>query len=415
MKRRLIAFALALALVFSLTACGLTPGKSVDLMQGIKANEVNTDVDLRGSGAVAVTDFAVRLFQKSMEDGESSLISPISVLCALAMTANGATGEARAQMEDVLGLPAEELNEYLHAYMEQLPQGDKYKLSLANAVWFRDDKGLAVKDEFLQMNTDYYGAGIFKAPFNETTCNDINSWVKENTGGMIQKILDEIPPETMMYLINAVAFDAEWQRKYYDTQVREGIFTQENGTEETAVYLWGEEHLYMEDDFATGFAKRYADEKYLFVAMLPKDGVSINEYVQSLTGERLHDLLKGREMITVRTSIPKFEHECSMELSDTLKAMGMILPFESNGWFEGIGTSEEGPLMLSKVLHKTYISVDEAGTKAGAATAAMIDAGAAPDKEYKEVYLDRPFVYMIVDTETNIPIFIGTVMEVDGA
>lgn len=410
MKKKLTALFLAALLLLSLVACAAASA-STDLMSGISANKVSTEVDLTGSGAVAVTDFAVRLFQKSMVDGESSLISPISVLCALAMTANGAAGETRAQMESVLGMSVEELNEYLHVYMEQLPEGDKYKLSIANGIWFKDDKNFIVNQEFLQANADYYGAGIYKAPFDKGTCDDINDWVSEHTEKMIDGIVNEIPDDAVMYLINALVFDAEWKTIYNENQVRENTFTSESGEEQQVDFMYGTLREYLEDDLATGFVKPYADGKYAFVAMLPKEGISVAKYVESLSGEHIQTMLAQPRNIEVRTSLPKFEMEYETELSNVLQSMGMYLPFTVG--MDGMGTSAFGPIVISKVTHKTYIAVDEKGTKAGAATAVMMEPTSAPlTEEYKAVYLDRPFVYMIVDCETNIPIFIGTVMDV---
>lgn len=416
MKKRLNAFGLVFALIISmagvLTACEVASANSVDLMQGIRANEVSADVDLTGSGAVAVTDFAARLFRSSAMAGENTLISPLSVLYALAMTANGATGEARAQMEDVLGMPVEELNKYLHAYLEQLPQGDKYQLSIANAVWFKDVESFTVNQDFLQINADYYGAGIYKAPFDKGTCQDINDWVSKHTDKMIDGIIDEIPGDAVMYLVNALAFDAEWATIYKETQIREGTFTSEAGEEQQADFMYSTLHEYLEDELATGFVKEYAAGKYAFVAMLPKEGVSVAEYVQSLTGEHLQKLLEEPQKMEVRTSLPKFKAEYEADLSEVLKTMGMMHPFVSG--LEGVGTSTEDiHIAISRVLHKTFIAVDEKGTKAGAATAVEMAPGSEPfPEEYKVVYLDRPFMYLIVDREANIPIFIGTVMDI---
>lgn len=417
MKKRVIAFVLFLALMCSmagvLTACGVASAKSVDLMQGIKANEVNTEVDMTGSGAVAVTDFAVRLFQNSMTVGETSLISPVSVLYALAMTANGARGESRTQMEEVLGMPVEELNEYLHVWLGWLSrQGDNCKLSLANAIWFKDVESFTVNEEFLQTNADYYGAGIYKAPFDKGTCNDINSWVSKHTDKMIGGIIDEIPDDAVMYLVNALAFDAEWKKIYNERDVKEGTFTSEDGEEQQAEFMYSTLYEYLEDNLATGFVKQYAGGRYAFVAMLPNEGVSVAEYVQSLTGGHLQKLLAEPREIKVRTSLPKFKAEYEADLSEVLKTMGMVLPFAKG--LEGVGTSTEDIYMaISRVVHKTFISVDEKGTKAGAATAVeLAPTSAPPAEEIKMVYLDRPFVYMIVDNVTNIPIFTGTVMDV---
>lgn len=417
MKKRLIAFVLFLALMICmagvLSACGVASAGSVDLMKGVNANKVSADVDLTGSGALAVTDFGVRLFRESMIEGENSLISPISVIFALSMTANGAIGESRTQMEEVLGMPVEELNEYLHTYLNQLPQGDKHKLSLANAIWFKDDESFTVNETFLQTNADYYGAGIFKAPFDKGTCADINNWVSKYTDKMIDGIINEIPDDDVMYLVNALAFDAEWKTVYSERAVREGVFTTEKGEEQQAEFMVGTLYEYLEDDLATGFVKQYAGGKYAFVAMLPNEGVSVAEYVQSLTGEHLQKLLAEPENIEVHTLLPKFEAEYEADLSEVLKTMGMVLPFMKG--LEGVGTSTEDIYVaISRVVHKTFIAVDEKGTKAGAATVVkMYGTMDAPPKEYKEVYLDRPFVYTIVDCETNIPIFIGTVMRIE--
>lgn len=411
MKKRFIAFVLFLALVFSmagiLTACEVASAKSVDLMQGVAANEVTAEVELTGSGAVAVTDFSVRLFQQSMTVGENALISPVSVLYALAMTANGASGESRAQMEDVIGMSVEEMNEYLHAWQRWLSKrGERYELSIANAIWFKDVESFTVNGEFLQTNADYYGAGIYKAPFDKGTCRDINNWVSQNTDQMIDGIINEIPDDAVMYLVNALAFDAEWGTIYKASQVREGIFTSEKGEEQQADFMYSTLREYLEDDLATGFVKQYAGGRYAFVAMLPNEGVSVVEYVQSLTGEHLQNLLSEPRNVEVRTSLPKFEAEYEADLSEVLKTMGMVLPFVSG--MEGVIH-----MAISRVIHKTFIAVDEKGTKAGAATAVeMNPTSAPPPEEYKEVYLDRPFVYMIIDHVTKSPIFIGTVMEV---
>lgn len=414
MKKRLTALILACLLLLSLAACAAASAASVDLMKDVKPNDVTADVDLTGSGATAATDFAVRLFRAGMTEGENSLISPMSVLYALAMTANGAVGEARTQMEAVLGMPVEGWNEYLHAWMERLPtDGERYKLSLANAIWFRDVESFTVNRDFLQTNADYYGAGIYKAPFDRETVKDINSWVSKHTDGMIEGIVDAIPEDTVMYLLNALAFDAEWAAIYKENQVGDGIFTTESGAEQQVEYMRSTLRQYLEDELATGFIKHYAGDRYAFVAMLPNEGISVAEYVEFLTGEGLQKLLAEPVSVEVRTSLPKFTTEFEADLSEILKAMGMEAPFE--GGMTGIGISADLPDMrISKVVHKTFITVDEKGTRAGAVTAVSnAPTGAEPSKDYKEVYLDRPFVYLIVDCETNIPIFIGTVMSVN--
>lgn len=417
MNKRMILMITSLLLVcaigINLTGCS-TKVQAKDLMEGITPNPVTPLEDLTSQSAT-VTDFAVRLFQTSEKSGENTLISPLSVLCALSMTANGAENETLQQMETVLGMTTQELNLYLYSYMQGLPQGEKYKLSLANSIWFTEDESFTVNPDFLQTNADYYGASIYKTPFNDQTCKDINNWVKQNTDGMIPEILDRISEDAVMYLVNALAFDAEWMEVYEKNQVKDGVFTKEDGTKQNVVFMHGPESTYLEDEKATGFMKMYQGGKYAFVAMLPNEGVSISDYVASLDGAALNTLLSNPQYTTVYTSMPKFETEYDVEMSDILKEMGMPIAFEpTKADFAGIGTSTEGGVYISRVLHKTFISVGEKGTKAGAATVVEANCGSAmPPQEPKEVYLDRPFVYMLIDCENNIPFFIGTLMNAE--
>ena len=383
-------------------------------MEGVTPNSVTALTDL-SSGSVDATDFAIRLFKQTNEDGKNTLISPLSVLCALAMTANGAEGETREQMEAVLGMSVEELNLYLYSYINSLPQGEKYKLSVANSIWFTDDDRFTVNQDFLQTNADYYGADIYKTPFDKQTLKDINNWVKNETDNMIPKVLEDIPDAAIMYLINALAFEAEWTEIYEKNQVRDKTFTKEDGTKQDVELMYSTEGKYLEDENATGFVKYYKERKYAFVALLPNEGVTVSEYVNSLDGASLAALLANAESRSVETAIPKFESEYDIEMSSILEAMGMSNAFNVTfADFTGIGDSTEGGIYISKVIHKTYIQVGEKGTKAGAVTAIeMNDGSAGPPDEIKQVYLDRPFVYMLIDCETNTPFFIGTVMDVN--
>ena len=413
--KKLIALLLVFAMALGMTACSQVSAN--DLMKDVPAKAVDVLPDM-DAGAAAAADFGVRLFKTSMEEGENTLISPLSVLYALAMTANGADGETLAQMEQVLGMDVDNLNSYMLAYLELLPESKDYKMSLANSIWFKDDPNFAVEQSFLQTNADYYGAGAYKAAFDEGTRNDINNWVKEHTDGMIPEIIDEIPDEAIMYLVNALAFDAKWADEYEEHQIREGRFTMEDGIRQDVDMMHSEEHTYLEDDMATGFIKYYKDRKYAFVAMLPNEGVSVSQYVDSLTGEHLRELLNNPQDLTVFASIPKFETEYDIEMSEVLQEMGMTDAFD---WqvadFSRLGTyNVDGMnICINRVLHKTFISVSEQGTRAGAATAVeMVAEGAMEIVEFKEVVLDRPFVYMLIDCETNLPFFIGTMMNVNG-
>jgi serpin B len=362
-----------------------------------------------------VAEFSLELFKKSAAEQKNALVSPLSVMLALAMAANGADRETLSQMEGLLGggIALPELNEYLCTYAKNLPSGDKSKLKIANSIWFRDDENrLYVEENFLQKNADYYSAAAYKAAFGSQTLKDINNWVKTNTDGMIENILDKITDEAMLYLINAVVFDAEWQRTYCKENIIKDDFTDINGNVKSVDFMQSSEYGYLDDGMATGFVKRYAGDSYSFAALLPNKKIAIGDYIASLTGEKFINTLKNAAQETVYASMPKFKYEYEIQLNDALKALGMPDAFDvEKADFKKMAKSSEGSIFIGKVLHKTYISVDELGTKAGAATMVEMETGGMP-AEPKIVRLDRPFVYAIIDNATNLPVFIGTVLTI---
>ena len=173
--------------------------------------------------------------------------------------------------------------------------------------------------------------------------------------------------------------------------------------------MYSEENIYLEDENATGYMKYYDGKNYAFVVLLPNRGIKLHEYINTLTGEKLQTILTNASDELIKTSLPKFTSDYDVEMSNILIALGMKDAFdEDKADFSSLGTITDNNISISRVLHKTHIAVDEAGTKAGAATAVEMQEKAAMI-EQKSVYLDRPFLYMIIDTKANLPIFMGTV------
>ena len=385
--------------------------RAADLTEGIKAKPVSgraADDAFKNSSA----DFAIRLFQKARDENKNSLISPLSVMLVLSMTANGAKGETLVQMEALLGgdIPMETLNEYLYSYIKALPSEKTAKLNSANSIWFRDN-GFTAEKAFLQKNADYYGAAAYKSVFNEKTLRDINNWVKKNTDGKIEKIIDNIDSDSVMYLINTVLFDAEWENIYKKDEIRDGAFTAIDSTKKTVPMMYSEEHSYLDDGKATGFIKPYKSG-YSFVALLPNEDVSLSDYVASMTGGTFIGMIKNAKDVLVETAIPKFSYDYDIEMSGALKALGMTKPFDAaKADFSALVSSDSGNIFISRVLHKAYIAVDEKGTKAGAATAVEIKETGVAVGIYS-VTLDRPFVYAVIDDACGLPVFIGAVTDI---
>ena len=426
MIRRTVSALLSAALLMGFCACSDGSGtekkfslsnSTTDMMANVepsaKALVFKKDEDRQQVFEKGYRNFALMLFKKcSAKDGKkNTLVSPLSVMTALAMTANGAKGSTLDQMQKTLGktMNSEQLNQYLGAYLNGLPSSEKAKFASANSIWAKENS-LDFKKDFLQTNADYYGADVFQSKFDQKTLDDINGWVNENTDGMIPKVLDEIPGAAVMYLINALSFDAEWQEIYREDQVYEGDFTDIDGTTEQVSMMRSTEPVYLNDGKAQGFVKPYASG-YSFIAMLPNEGISLGDYISSMNYGKIVTQIKAEEPQPVLAILPKFSAKYATELSDVLRNNGMPDAFDQmKADFSGMADVTPGYLYISRVIHKTAIDVDERGTKAGAVTAVEMSKNAA--LMMNVVSLDRPFVYMIIDNESSLPIFIGQVTHI---
>lgn len=420
MKKSFISILIITGLLINLTAC--SEKESTVTAKNLTATATKSDIAISGAleevNQVALMRFygelLIETHQNASEGQGNSMISPLSIATALSMTQLGASGETLSQMEEVFGLSKAAMASYLSSYITQLPSSETAEFYLANSIWIKDVPSLSVQDNFLGDNKVYFNPAIYKVPFDATTLSDINNWTKNNTNGMIEKVLEEIKEDAVLYLINALCFEGEWENTYYEHQVRDGIFTNLDGTESTVELMYSSESGYLEGESFTGFSKSYKGDTYKFVGLLPEEGSSTEDILAEITAnpEKFMNLLETSNEFVDSVALPKFEQEFSVELSDTLKELGIRNAFDGNlADFTKMATSSEGNIYISRVIHKTYINVDELGTKAGAVTLVEMTSGSATVTERKEVHLNRPFVYLIVDTEENLPLFMGVVNE----
>ena len=364
----------------------------------------------------AAADFAVCLLRETLKDDENRegnlLLSPASVLQALGLAANGAGGSTLEQMEEVFGMDLETLNGWLTGEGSRREELTGY--SQANALWLNDTGRLQPRREYLDRMQSLFGASVFTLPFDESGREEINRWTEEQTEGMIKEVLEEIPEDTMMYLVNAAAFDARWEEAYGQEQLRAETFTCRGGEEKTVTMMYSTEHRYLTDGVAEGFLKSYEGGAYAFAALLPPEDMDVDTYAAGLTGQGIQKMLQNVQDRQVEAAMPRFSINCDEDLEEALKSMGMSEAFDPvHADFSGIGKAGMGGLSLGSVQHKAFLEVNEKGTRAAAATAAGVMAiSAGTEREIKEIRLDRPFVCMIVDMETGCPLFLGVIRDV---
>jgi len=418
-KKRLCSVIIAIILIaLPLISCEASPSPRIFTRPdvSISANNITDAFSVSRPDTILVeekfvlntADFSVELFQNvfSQNVNSNSLVSPLSVLFALGMTANGAGGETLEQMERVLagGISIERLNNNLFSYREELISEHNSILETANSIWFRDYGGINIDNSFLETNKRYFDACAFRAPFNSQTVSDINNWVYYNTFGMINRVVNYIPPDAIMYLINTIAFYSEWETRFGN--IHDAAFTDINGAAQTISFMEGRGNRAIRGDDFVGFKKPYYNHHYSFMAIMPDSHVDFSDFVDSLTGEKFMSILDKANALSIDVVMPKFEFNSSISLSGAIKDMGIVDAFDiDTADFNRIGTAPL-PIHIGDVLHSTFISVDEIGTRAAAATT-VIMFGCSAEPPPEQIILNRPFMFSIIDNSSNLPLFIG--------
>lgn len=398
---------------------GIAPGGELKL-EGALIN-LSASVDVGREAAAALTDkqlktsadFAFALLSGIGAADENALISPLSVMMALGMAANGAWGNTRDEMEDMLGMSVEELNTFINSITQSLKNTDGAALLSANSAWLGSGIGFGVREDYLESIGRYYGAEIISADFSkEETLGEINGWVNKNTDGMIKRLLDELDKQTVCILINALTFDAEWKVPF-SGETGPGEFKNSDGSRASVDMMHTDENRYISGAGCTGFIKSYGGDNYSYVALLP-DTDDIDKFLASLDGDTFLSLIKNAADKKVSVTMPKYSLDYSLSLTEPLAALGMKSAFNPDlADFSALGSIEGKNIYLSRALHKTHITLDESGTRAAAVTALILEATSAAPAPNKSVTLDRPFVYAIIDNATLCPVFLGVLEKLE--
>lgn len=368
-------------------------------------------LEAEGSAQEGYQTFAVELLRQCREEGDNTLVSPLSVTLALGMTANGAAEETRKEFEALFHMDVDDLNSLCASFLETYEDlGGSTESTLVNSLWADDTMKLS--DDFTRTCQDNYMAEVFSRNLQDAkTVEEINQWVSDATRGMIPNIVDAFSADTVLALINAIylknAFrdpfempSSDWTMEFFNadgtTGQPKGMVTAER------------EEEYIKTENGSGILLPYDDGRLGLLLMLPDEGTDITAYLAGWDADTIPSLLNSRETKRMITYCPKFETQWGQSLKEILAAMGLEDAFDGScADFSAMG---EKDLYIGDVIHKAAFELNEKGTEAAAAT--MVEMKEAAAMEAEEPFIlrfERPFVYGIVDVETGTPLFLGTV------
>lgn len=373
------------------------------------------DYNLKSAKVIETNnEFGLELLKQvfAAEEEPNAMISPASVSIALGMAYNGAESITRDAFEDLLnydGLTREEVNEITKELIHVLVTNvNGNLLKIANSMWY--DEGFPVEPEFITLNSHYFDAEVNELDFGQASAvKTINDWVSDKTNGKIDEIINAIDPDVMMILINAIYFNCVWEVEFDPDDTHQTNFYREDGRLFRQVDMMRLNSTFNVARTGSFDAVElpYKNGKFHMLLFLPDEGGSVNQLVQDLDGDMWNSWLESFDEVEKFTvMMPRFEFEFERSLADDLKEMGLDIAFTEQADFSGISTI---PLLISDVLHKTYIKVNEKGTEAAAVTAVRMGPTSAGDAN--EIKFDRPFLFAITEKSSRSILFMGKVAE----
>jgi len=362
-----------------------------------------------GSSYEALQQFSRQLMLENMEQ-ENPLLSPVSAYLALGMVGMGARGETEREFQNLLGGNMPAVSQKL---MERYPREQEgMVLTIANSAWV--DQQLNPNGQWIaDMEEIFRGEGYRGALSSRETMERINAWCGENTRGLVPRMLEEpLNAEARLAVLDAIYFKGDWSFPFDASDTAQRPFTREDGTQlqVDTMSMYGKSQRYLRSDLGEGVLLPYQGGDFAYVAILPGEGTQARELYRQLTPEALTELLESESQELCNLRLPRYEVSFDQELNESLRAMGLVRAFDGElADFSGLEEAEQGnPLCISLVKQKAVFRVDEKGTEAAAVTMAIMERCAAlVGPEPQELYFDRPFVYMILDVETQVPLFVG--------
>ncbi|WP_291125757.1 serpin family protein [Flavobacterium sp. UBA6031] len=409
MKRLLLLFS-----IFPVLICCTTQNEPIPVPEDAKPIALRIGLEKR---VAQDNEFAFDLLKKTITSsgGTNVFISPLSVSIALGMVWNGANGQTKTEMETVLkmsGMSVTDINDYYQIMQSTLPTIDPTtKLNIANSLWYKT--GFPVKPDFLKINTDYFNAYVKDLDFSKAWAVDtINNWCAKKTNNLIKDPLDQISPDAVMYLVNAIYFKGIWRKHFEAKNTKEMDFTGESGNLTKVNMMYQKDTFaYTVDTCAQYLDMPYGNKAFSMTVILPDDGKTTNDILNYLTPDIWDMRLQNMSSKEVEVYMPRFKNKNKFLLNDPLKSLGMNLAFSDDADFTNIADAR---LKISRVLHDTYIEVTEEGTEAAAVTIVEVMTTSMPIILPTPVFkVNKPFLFVIREKSTGVILFIGKMGSVD--
>jgi serpin B len=398
-----------LLLCFSLT--GLSSCQQDEIISGNK----NIELDDKSAQLIESDNaFGLEAFQRIRQhsDEENLMVSPLSISLALAMAYNGADGETKTEMEEVLrlkGLTPEEINNSYKILIHALQSVDKdVVFEIANAIYAH--QGFPVKQSFLDVNQLYYDAEVNTLDFaSPNTVTTINNWVADKTHDKIKKIIDSLSPDSRLVLLNAIYFYGTWTKAFDEDGTKMQNFRLADGSYKEIAMMSKEDNVeFTKNDLFSAVKLPYGSAQYNMLVLRPENENSSQDVINALSVDNWKSWNREFEITDdVVITMPRFKYAFEITLNDVLKQMGIIDAFSSsNADFSKISDQF---LYISKAIHKSYIDVNETGTEAAAVTALVFETTSMPVDPKTYFTVDRPFIFAITEKDTGAILFIGQV------
>jgi serpin B len=363
----------------------------------------------------ANTKFGFNLFSQLLvkDNNKNIFVSPSSIAFALAMTYNGADGstqEAMAKALEIQGMNLAQINSSYAQLKASLKNLDsQVMLNIANSLWA--DKNTTLKSDFIQNNQDFYQAKVTNLNFSDAGASStINSWVKENTQGKIDKIVDKIDPDQVLFLLNAIYFKGSWTNEFDQDKTADFPFYLSSGEEKQHPMMsQSGDYKYYETEKFQAVSLPYGENaRVSFYVFLPKQNSDLKSFYENLSAANWEQWMSQFAKREGSVRLPRFKMDYEATLNHALSALGMEEAFTNNANFSQMGNN----LKISQVKHKTFVEVNEEGTEAAATTSVGIALTSAklPQQPFQMI-VNRPFFCAIRDNQTGSVLFMGSIVE----